>query len=189
MSEIKLVVRDEMRDVSVICHGSDAHRVVAALSADPFTIDELEAALQRFMTVDRNEFFHGAEQCIDDAPWDSGVVVIDLAARLITVNSTYFTTTHSGQVYFRNADECTNTAVGYSLLKNGKSPTTAAIGVNTQRIDASSESMEPFLIRGRCFMADRYWSSWRPSVGRHSNRSMKIMAWHRTSRATVTMNR
>ena len=116
MSETKLVVRDDARDASLICHGSDAHRVVAALSADPMMIEELDVALQRFMAVDPGGgFFHGANNCVDDEPWDSGLVVIDLDARLIVVDSTYFTTKHTGQVFYHGGDVCTNVPVGYSI--------------------------------------------------------------------------
>ena len=126
MSETKLVVRDVTRDISLTCHGSDAHRAVAALSADPVTIEELDVALQRFMKVEPHEFFHCAVEYVDDEPWDSGLVVIDLAARLIVVDSTYFATNHCGQVLYRNADHCTDVPIGYSLsevweIKNDRS--------------------------------------------------------------------
>src|SRR5688572_26101560 len=115
MSEIKLVLRDENRNVSLICHGSDAHRAVAALSADPVTIEELEAALRRFMNVEPGEFLGGAGKYLDDQPWDSGLVVIDLTAQLIVVDSTYFDTRHSGRVRYRNDNEATDIELGYSL--------------------------------------------------------------------------
>ena len=115
MSEIKLVVRDQLRDASLICHGSDAHRVVAALSADPVTIEELDTALQRFTSVNPNGLFSGAIGSVDDEPWDSGLVVIDLAARLIAVRSTYFSGSHSGQTFYHNGEACTPIPVCYSL--------------------------------------------------------------------------
>lgn len=116
MSETKLVVRDSTRDISLTCHGSDAERVVAALSADPVTIEELETAIERFMHVDRSHgFFYGASRYLDDEPWDSGLVVIDLAARLIILESTYFWTSHSGDVYFQNGEYGTNISVRYTL--------------------------------------------------------------------------
>lgn len=115
MSEIKLVVRDELRDATLICHGSDAHRVVAALSADPVTFDELETALQRFMAVDTHDFFRVANDSVDDEPRDSGLVVIDLAARFIVVRSSYFSASRSGQVFYHNGEACTAIPVDYSL--------------------------------------------------------------------------
>lgn len=116
MSESKLVVRDLTRDISLTCHGSDAQRVVAALSADPVTIEELETAIERFMHVDRSQgFFYGASRYLDDEPWDSGLVVIDLAARLIILESTYFWTSHCGEVFYQNGEYGTNIPLRYSL--------------------------------------------------------------------------
>lgn len=48
MSEVTLNVLDASRAVHGRVHGGVADRLVAALSADPETIEELEAALARF---------------------------------------------------------------------------------------------------------------------------------------------
>ena len=48
MSEVRLVVREQDRDWSGTIHGSCADMAVATLSADPLTMDELEAAVRRF---------------------------------------------------------------------------------------------------------------------------------------------
>ena len=48
MIQVRLIVRDRERDLSGTCHGSDADRLIAALSAEPETIAELAAA-GRFM--------------------------------------------------------------------------------------------------------------------------------------------
>ena len=50
MIQVRLVVRDRERDLSGTCHGSDADRLIAALSAEPETIAELAAA-GRFMEL------------------------------------------------------------------------------------------------------------------------------------------
>jgi hypothetical protein len=42
MSEVRLVVREVAGDWSGTIHGSCADRAVAALSADPVTLEELE---------------------------------------------------------------------------------------------------------------------------------------------------
>ena len=38
MIQVRLIVRDRERDLSGTCHGSDADRLIAALSAEPETI-------------------------------------------------------------------------------------------------------------------------------------------------------
>jgi hypothetical protein len=60
MSEVRLVVREADRDWSGTVHGSCADQAVAALSADPVTMEELEIAAERFAKRDPNHrFFHG----------------------------------------------------------------------------------------------------------------------------------
>ncbi len=48
MSEVRLIIRDAKRDIFGDCHGSVAERVVAALSAEPESIEELALAMERF---------------------------------------------------------------------------------------------------------------------------------------------
>jgi hypothetical protein len=89
MSEVKIVVRDANRDIYATRHGGFVDAMIAALSAEPETIDELEVALERFEAPGRSSFFHWFRPGIDDEPYDAGVVLIDLAARLIACESTY----------------------------------------------------------------------------------------------------
>src|SRR3989442_13990790 len=90
MSEIMLKVPDAGRGLPNPIHGSRLDYVVAALSADPETIEELQAALARFLPPeDRREFFPGWRSGIDAEPWNAGLCIIDLAARLVVVQSTY----------------------------------------------------------------------------------------------------
>ncbi len=48
MSEVKLVIRDANEDRSGTVHGSVAEWFIAALSADPVSLTELDAAVDRF---------------------------------------------------------------------------------------------------------------------------------------------
>ena len=48
MSEVRLVLRDRDGDLSGTIHSGMADRAVAALSAEPETISELQAAMERF---------------------------------------------------------------------------------------------------------------------------------------------
>lgn len=90
MSEILLNVRDASRALYGTIHGSRADYVVAALSADPETIEELQAALARFLPpASRRDFFAGWRSGTRAEPWDAGVCIVDLAARLVVVQSTY----------------------------------------------------------------------------------------------------
>lgn len=114
MSMLRLVVRDATRDLSGYCHGSDADRLVAALAAEPETIEELETALARFMH--REHGLLARFDChIDDEPYDAGVVVIDLAARLVAYKSTWSSLSHSGTVTYHDGKCTTDVEISFHV--------------------------------------------------------------------------
>jgi hypothetical protein len=87
-------------------HASQIDCLVAALSADPETIEELQAALRRYIhSHSRRDFFETWRPGTDDEPWDAGVCIIDLAARLVVIESTYDQPGPSGGVEIRLDDE------------------------------------------------------------------------------------
>lgn len=98
MSEISLTVRDAERALHTHLHASRTVYLVAALSADPETVGELEAALARYLPDEAPGFFRRWRPGPDAEPWDAGACVIDLAARLIAIESTYSAPGLSGDV-------------------------------------------------------------------------------------------
>lgn len=120
MSEVSLVIRDAQRDISARRHGGFADQVIAALSAEPETIEELERALERFIRPGEWSEFRGFSNRLDDEPWDAGVVVIDLAARLIVCESTYSMPSLSGSVPYRDRQSLTDTYVDFHLPDDWK---------------------------------------------------------------------
>ena len=116
MSEVKLNIKDSDSTIHGTMHGSDADRVIAALSAEPETIAELEAALERFnkRIDDRRPFasFHAGE---DLEPWDAGLVIVDLAARLVGVESTYSSPHTEGEVRYHDGFQATDFCIPYRL--------------------------------------------------------------------------
>jgi len=115
MSEVRLVVRDRERDLSGTCHGSDADRLIAALSAEPETIEELEAAAGRFMDLQGSRFFACFRPGIDDEPWDAGVAVIDLAARLVATENSYFSAQKQGSIDYHDGSSATDLWLNFRL--------------------------------------------------------------------------
>jgi hypothetical protein len=105
MSEVKLVIRDVNEDRSGTVHGAVAEWFIAALSADPVSIAELDAAVDRFALESpaQGHFPHFGHR-LDPEPWDAGLVVIDLAARLVVINSTYSSPGRSGTVTRHNVE-------------------------------------------------------------------------------------
>ena len=90
MSEVRLVIREAARDWSGTIHGSVADQAVAALSADPATFEELQIAMSRFAKPSPTfGVLSNLSRRTNDEPYDAGLVVIDLVARLIVIDSTY----------------------------------------------------------------------------------------------------
>jgi hypothetical protein len=128
MSEVKLNLIDSERVLHGEIHGSIADRCVAALSAEPETIAELEAALTRYMKSlnDGGQFASFRSQdCepntspeLDSEPWDAGIVVIDLAARIVASESSYSQLEPDGQVSYHDGHAATEISVLYRLPEN-----------------------------------------------------------------------
>lgn len=100
MSEVQLVIYDRERGIGGHLHGGEVERVVAALAAEPETIGELEAALTRFVGPERSPLRGMGRECRLE-PWDAGLVVIDLAARLIAHENSYTSFALDGEVLYR----------------------------------------------------------------------------------------
>ena len=116
MSEVRLVVREAECDWSGTIHASCADRAVAALGADPVTMEELETATERFAkpSPDRR-FFANLSPGLCDDPYDAGLVVIDLVARLVVVDSTYSAPGSKGAVWYHDGECSRETGLRYHL--------------------------------------------------------------------------
>lgn len=118
MSEIKLNLLDSHASIIATVHGSIGDALVAALSADPETLDELEMALKRFQqrqTIPASSLNRYRRRDIDEAPYDAGILVIDLAARIVACDSVYSLPGPCGAVAYHDSIQCTGFRVGYRL--------------------------------------------------------------------------
>ena len=114
MSEVRLNILDAGRAITGTVHGSEADFVLAALSAEPETIEELQDAMTRFSKPagDRSPFalFYAG---IDEEPWDAGIVFVDLAARVFAAESSYSLLMPQGEVQYHNGEELTEVWLPY----------------------------------------------------------------------------
>ena len=123
MSEIKLNLIDSTTILNGTIHGSIGDYCVAALSAEPETIDELVAALRRFQkhTPDFSSYFRRNSE-LDPEPYDAGILIIDLAARVVARESTYSLPGPCGEVYYHDGQRtdltCTDTTTGKTFTSN-----------------------------------------------------------------------
>jgi hypothetical protein len=125
MSEMRLVVRDWEKDLWADRDGGFAIGVFAALSADPETIEELDAALERF-NARKGCFFEGFSEGLDDQPGEQGLAVFDLAARLVVWNSPYDMPELDGTITYHNGKRETLMGVDYTLSDEWMLASTAA---------------------------------------------------------------
>ena len=118
MSEIKLNLLDYHASIHATVHGSVGDALVAALSAEPKTLDELESALssfQNFRTIPASSLIRIDRREIDERPYDAGILVIDLAARIVACESTYSLPGSRGTVQYHDGTECTRVSIEYQL--------------------------------------------------------------------------
>ncbi len=109
ITDIRLVIREENHDWSGTIAEDMADRAIAALSVDPVTLSELDAAVERFANRSRpGSFFAGLSAGLCAEPYDSGLVVIDLAARLVVVDSRNLAAERSGYVFYHDGERCTD---------------------------------------------------------------------------------
>jgi len=118
MSEMRIIIRDADREIEADRHGSFAECVVAALSAEPETIEELDTALERFIERNGKDFFGDFVPAAEYAYYDAGLLIVDLAARLVVCDSTYLAATREGSVRYHDGKSETDIDVRYHLSED-----------------------------------------------------------------------
>jgi hypothetical protein len=82
--EVMVTLRDAERAVHDTMPTQLADVVLAALSAEPATLAELETAIARYdQPVQREGFLQHMQTGLNESLWDAGLLLIDLPARLI----------------------------------------------------------------------------------------------------------
>ncbi|PYS94603.1 MAG: hypothetical protein DMF64_00190 [Acidobacteria bacterium] len=116
MSSIRLNISDAERAINGEVHGCFGDAVVAALTAEPETIDELGLALARFIKpLSDLSPFAWLQQGESFEPYDAGVVVIDLAARIVAVDSSYSQPSAEGNVRIEDESSADEVFIPYRL--------------------------------------------------------------------------
>ncbi len=115
MSEVRLNIIDWEGAVHGTVHGSVSDAVVAALSAEPQTLIEVEAAMARFIRPTEQRPFLSFKAGVNDEPWDAGVVLVDLAARVLASESLYSQPEKEGEVAYHDGTKATDVAVLYRV--------------------------------------------------------------------------
>ena len=89
MSMLHVTVIDEQQAIWGAAHGSVAKRMVASLSEEPATIEELKTALARFEKPRDVSVFDLFYKGTCEEPYDAGVLIIDLTYRAVAGGQNY----------------------------------------------------------------------------------------------------
>jgi hypothetical protein len=120
MSEIRINIITKTQTISGIIHGSFGDVIVASLSAEPETIEELETTIQRFIKRESDwSFFRSFGKYENFEPWDAGLLVIDLSAKVIMADSTYSDYSTKGTILIKT-DENEDFSLPYKLSDDWK---------------------------------------------------------------------
>ena len=115
MSEVRLNVIDYEGAAHGTVHGSISDAVVASLSAEPQTLGELETALGRFINPNDQRPFALFSVGVNYEPWDAGVVLVDLTARVLASESLYSQPEKEGEVAYHDGTKATDVNVLYRV--------------------------------------------------------------------------
>ncbi|CAN5562677.1 hypothetical protein BH10ACI1_BH10ACI1_11140 [soil metagenome] len=120
MSEIRINIIDDFQTISGEIHGSFGDILVASLTAEPETVEELEIATERFIKRESDwSVFRLFKKYEDFEPHDAGLLVIDLATKIIMVDSTYSSFSHEGCIGIKT-DEDEDFGLPYRLADDWK---------------------------------------------------------------------
>ena len=90
MSYVRLNIIDRSQTINSEVHGYLGHALVAVLTTETEMVEELGAALARFIKPQSDGSpFAGFREEANFEPYDAGMVVIDLAARVVAADSSY----------------------------------------------------------------------------------------------------
>jgi hypothetical protein len=115
MSEVRVNILDSGRCITGTVHGSIGDSIVAGLSDEPETIEELEWATARYIKpMNDVRLFAEFSNGVDVKPWDAGILFIDLAARVVASESSYSAPSAEGQVQYHNGAKAIDVWLPYS---------------------------------------------------------------------------
>ena len=118
MSETRINIVDREGCYEGIIHASMVDACIAALSAEPETFAELQFALTRyFKPVDDRKPLEGLRPSLQvkTEPWDSGIVIIDLAAQIVAAQSSYSQPQPEGSVNYHDGRAATDISIWYRI--------------------------------------------------------------------------
>jgi hypothetical protein len=120
MGKIRINVIEANRSINSIIECDIADCILGGLSNEPETIEELQDAAAAYIKLDKKEsLFESFSSGINYAPWDKGVVAIDLAARVVAVESPSFMfPVPEGEFFYHDGTKATKTRLPYRVSED-----------------------------------------------------------------------
>jgi hypothetical protein len=119
MSYVRVNITDQTQTIHDDVHGYFGDALIAALTAEPESVEELGVALARFIKPQSDGSpFERFKQGGDFEPYDAGVVVIDLAARVVASDSSYSQASAEGSLHVQSDFAEKEVYVPYRLSKD-----------------------------------------------------------------------
>ena len=116
MSELMVTIKDAQRSIFHTVHLSVADIIIAALADDPDTIEELEMAVALYYaTGGREKIFEGFYSGVGETPWDAGIMVVDMEARISACEAEGYRPQRQGSVRFHDDESATELDLPYLL--------------------------------------------------------------------------
>ena len=114
MSDVRLNILETERTIHGTIHGTEIDYVVAALSACPTTIEELQNAMARFCKpLLGPKPFALFEPGTNEEPHEAGISFVDLAARVVATEAAYSNPQTKGCVCYHDGTKLTDIKVAY----------------------------------------------------------------------------
>ncbi|MCO6457218.1 MAG: hypothetical protein J5I93_18125 [Pirellulaceae bacterium] len=115
MDELRINLMDHDRTLHTVADTALGLAMVAALSAEPETVGEMPLALARYVQPVPADLLDDWQPGLCEEPWDEGLLIIDLAARMLVYEPEELEILSRGQIALQLHGGLTDTWLPFSL--------------------------------------------------------------------------
>jgi hypothetical protein len=120
MGKIRINVIDARRSTNNVIECDIADCILAGLSNEPETIEELQVAAAAYIKLEKEEsFFELFLPGVNYESWAQGVIAIDLIARVVAIESSSFMfPVPEGEFFYHDGTKATKTCLPYRISED-----------------------------------------------------------------------
>jgi hypothetical protein len=116
MREVRLNLLDDKRTFTGIIDVAFGEALVAALSAEPVNVRELQGAVARFHKKGASShLFSSLSAGFNDEPWDAGILIIDFPSHTVAQEIVGSSPIPSGTIQYHNGASMTDAWISYRI--------------------------------------------------------------------------